>query len=100
MTAEEPINPNAKTIRLMICIVTIFFHSANNAHYTKFQFGFAKGDRLETVRTLIGSSSAQLSSIAAECAFKSPTALNNLFKRKYGLSMRDYRKGLHVKNRA
>ena len=48
--------------------------------------------RLETVRTLIRSSSAQLSAIAAECAFKSPTALNNLFKRKYGLSMRDFRK--------
>ena len=48
--------------------------------------------RLETVRTLIRSSSAKLSTIAAECAFKSPTALNNLFKRKYGLSMRDFRK--------
>lgn len=48
--------------------------------------------RLETVRNLLRTSPAQLTSIARECAFSSPAALNNLFRRTYGMSMRDFRK--------
>ena len=48
--------------------------------------------RLETVRDLLRTSPAHLASIARECAFSSPTALNNRFKRTYGMSMRDFRK--------
>lgn len=48
--------------------------------------------RLETVRDLLRTSPAHLASIARECAFSSPTALNNRFRRTYGMSMRDFRK--------
>lgn len=52
--------------------------------------------RLETVRNLLRTSRAHLASIARECAFSSPTALNNLFKRTYGMSMRDFRKQVGI----
>lgn len=88
--AKQAVTPEdvARHVRCSRRLLDLRFAEINNA---TIQATITK-TRLETVRTLIRSSSAQLSSIAAECAFKSPTALNNLFKRKYGLSMRDYRK--------
>ena len=50
--------------------------------------------RLRKVAELLTDSSNSMSSIATECGFSSANYMTELFKREYGLSPREYRKGL------
>lgn len=50
--------------------------------------------RLEKVKSTLKESSRSIASVAAECGFSNPAVLRNLFRRTYGISMRDYRKEL------
>ena len=48
--------------------------------------------RLEKVQQLLVSSSCPIEKIAAECGWRTPIALKALFKRRFGVSMREYRR--------
>ena len=48
--------------------------------------------RLEKVQELLTSSSCPIEKIAAECGWRTSIALKALFKRRFGVSMRDYRR--------
>ena len=47
--------------------------------------------RLEAVKALLRSSAESLDAIAEKCGWTTPGSLKKLFKRRLGLSMRDYR---------
>ncbi|MBQ0033295.1 MAG: substrate-binding domain-containing protein, partial [bacterium] len=49
--------------------------------------------RLAAVRRLLRNSSVPIDQIAAKCGFSSGNYLKNLFRRRYGMTMRDYRNG-------
>ena len=48
--------------------------------------------RLERVRHLLLNADTRIEDIAEECGWNTSIALKSLFKRRYGMSMRDYRK--------
>lgn len=48
--------------------------------------------RLERVRHLLSNANTRIEDIAEECGWNTSIALKSLFKRRYGMSMRDYRK--------
>ena len=50
--------------------------------------------RLEEVKRLLRATKEPIDSIAATCGFATPNYLKNLFKRRFNMSMRDYRKSL------
>ena len=50
--------------------------------------------RLEEVKRLLRSTKEPIGNIAATCGFSNPNYLKNLFKRRFNMSMRDYRKSL------
>ena len=52
------------------------------------------GIRLAEVRRQLTETNRSIDSITYACGWKSPTALKILFKRRFGLSLSDYRKGL------
>lgn len=47
--------------------------------------------RLEEVKRRLRTSSDQIGRIAVDCGWENPASLKNLFKRLYGVSMRDWR---------
>lgn len=47
--------------------------------------------RLDEVRRLLVSTREKIDNIAAACGYESPNYLKNLFKKRFGCSMRDYR---------
>jgi len=47
--------------------------------------------RLEEVKRLLKSTKDPIDKIAADCGYENPNSLKNLFKRKFGLSMRAFR---------
>lgn len=49
--------------------------------------------RLEEVKRRLRSGSDSMDRIAVDCGWPNPTSLKNLFKRRYGVSLRDYRRG-------
>lgn len=49
--------------------------------------------RLAAVRRLLRNSSVPIDQIAAKCGFSTGNYLKNLFRRRYGMTMRDYRNG-------
>ena len=48
--------------------------------------------RLEKTKQLLAETSRSISHISAACGFRNPNYLKNLFRRRVGMSMRDYRK--------
>lgn len=48
--------------------------------------------RLEKTKQLLAETSRSISHISAACGFRNPSYLKNLFRRRVGMSMRDYRK--------
>lgn len=48
--------------------------------------------RLEAVRRELAAGDRKFGQVAAECGFASAAALNNLFRKTYGLSLREFRK--------
>ena len=50
--------------------------------------------RLEEVKHLLRSTKEPIDTIAAACGFANPNYLKNLFKKRFGMTMRDYRKSL------
>ena len=48
--------------------------------------------RLEKTKQLLAETSRSISHISAACGFRNPNHLKNLFRRRVGMSMRDYRK--------
>ena len=57
------------------------------------------GIRLDEVRRQLTETSRSIDSITYACGWKSPTALKILFKRRFGLSLSDYRKGSRPRHR-
>lgn len=49
--------------------------------------------RLETVKRLLSDTALSIRAVSAKCGFTSPNHLKNLFKRHYGMSMREWRAG-------
>ena len=47
--------------------------------------------RLEKVKSLLTSSSSKLDDVATQCGFSSARRLSDLFKARFGTTMRDYR---------
>ena len=47
--------------------------------------------RLEEVKRRLRTMSDQIGRIAVDCGWENPASLKNLFKRLYGVSMRDWR---------
>lgn len=47
--------------------------------------------RLEEVKRQLRTTSDQIGQIAVDCGWENPASLKNLFKRLYGVSMRDWR---------
>lgn len=56
--------------------------------------------RLDEVKRRLASTREKMDSIAAACGYENPTYLKNLFKRRYGITMRDFRKLYHNQQRA
>ena len=52
--------------------------------------------RFERVEVLLRTPSQQIGAIANLCGWKTENALRAAFLKRYGMSMRDYRKGLGV----
>jgi len=48
--------------------------------------------RLEEVKRLLASTREPIGAIAARCGYANPNSVKNLFKRRFGLSMRDWRR--------
>lgn len=57
------------------------------------------GIRLDEVRRQLTETGRSIDSITYACGWKSPTALKILFKRRFGLSLSDYRKGSRPRRR-
>ena len=47
--------------------------------------------RLDEVKRLLAGTRDKMNAIASACGYKNPTYLKNLFKRRFGMSMRDWR---------
>ena len=47
--------------------------------------------RLEEVKRLLRSTKEPIDSIAAHCGYENPNYLKNLFKKRFAMSMRDFR---------
>ena len=50
--------------------------------------------RLEEVKWMLRSTKEPVDAIAAECGFSNPNYLKNLFKKRFNMTMRDYRKSI------
>ncbi len=50
--------------------------------------------RLEEVKRLLRETRMKMDTIAAECGFSSPNYLKNLFKKRFAMSMRDFRRAV------
>ena len=48
--------------------------------------------RLNEVKRRLRKTNASIRAISRECGFANPNHLKNLFKRQFGITMRDYRK--------
>ena len=48
--------------------------------------------RLDEVKRRLSTTREKMDAIAAACGYANPTYLKNLFKRRYGITMRDFRK--------
>ena len=48
--------------------------------------------RLNAVKARLGRTSLPFALIASQCGFPNANSLRNLFKRRFGISLRDYRK--------
>ena len=53
--------------------------------------------RLEEARQRLATSTATVAEISAECGIKTPSHLSNLFRRKFGMSINDFRNSAHAK---
>ena len=47
--------------------------------------------RLDEVKRLLAGTRDKMDVIASACGFRNPTYLKNLFKKQFGMSMRDFR---------
>ncbi|MGI6494998.1 MAG: substrate-binding domain-containing protein [Kiritimatiellia bacterium] len=53
---------------------------------------YLEGIRLKAVQNLLRASSANIQTIARQCGFKNSDSLRNLFRNRFGISVRDYRR--------
>jgi transcriptional regulator GlxA family with amidase domain len=53
---------------------------------------YLEGIRLKAVKNLLRTSSANIRAIARQCGFKNSDSLRNLFRKRFGISVRDYRR--------
>ena len=47
--------------------------------------------RLDEVKRLLTGTRDKMDAIASSCGYRNPTYLKNLFKKRFGMSMRDFR---------
>ena len=52
-------------------------------------------ERLNAVRRLLTTTHETIEAIGASCGYDNPNYLKNLFRRRFGMTMRDFRRSTH-----